>query len=134
MKARETAPERIWLQCISPNRFDWTWHSEPIGEDELEEVEYVRADLTEPGEPFHLTSERIAPDAVEDVEAVLRTAEWIRDEADEDPEQIAKITRGVAMVRGWLKALLSEPGDDSEPGEGKNEYRPIRSTHGLGDS
>jgi hypothetical protein len=57
MKARETAPERIWLQCISPNRFDWTWHSEPIGEDELEEVEYVRADL-------HRSREREALESV----------------------------------------------------------------------
>ena len=45
------APDRIWLQP-APNtgdyRFDATWHWEPIGEPDMEEVEYVRADLQRP--------------------------------------------------------------------------------------
>jgi len=42
------APERIWLQPGCGDQgygFDATWHWEPIGEADIEEVEYVRADI-----------------------------------------------------------------------------------------
>lgn len=44
---KEKAPERIWLQpgCGDDGYgLNATWHSEPIGEPEIEEVEYVRVD------------------------------------------------------------------------------------------
>ena len=56
---------------------------------------------------FALRPERIAPDAVEDVRAVIRTAEWVRDEALEDPVEVAKITRGADIIHGWLEELLA---------------------------
>ncbi|MFO8152187.1 hypothetical protein [Thioalkalivibrio sp.] len=39
------APKRIWLQMDGPSEYDWTWASHEIGEPDIEEVEYVRADL-----------------------------------------------------------------------------------------
>jgi len=44
----EEAPDRIWLQIgagMDGYGLNATWHSEPIGEPDMEEVEYVRADL-----------------------------------------------------------------------------------------
>ena len=38
-------PDRIWLQIGAGMDGGATWHSEPIGEPDLEEVEYVRSPM-----------------------------------------------------------------------------------------
>jgi len=54
-------PDRIWLQIgagMDGYGINATWHSEPIGEPDLEEVEYVRVGL--------------ATDSTETLKAILR--------------------------------------------------------------
>ena len=51
MAERTEAPERIWLQPGCGDQgygFNASWHWEPIGEADIEEVEYVRVDLQRP--------------------------------------------------------------------------------------
>lgn len=54
-------------------------------------------------ETFRLTMECIAPDAAEDVRSVIRTAQWVLDSVDEDPEVIAQHRRGIQIIESWLQ-------------------------------
>ena len=71
------------------------------------EAAQVLAQEMEYGGPsFDLTPELIAPDAVDAVRAVLRTARWIRDEAVEDPAEVERLSRGMRIVETWLRERL----------------------------
>jgi len=86
-------PVRIWMQRDGATRWDWTWHWEEIGEPDIEEVEFIRADVVDYLENPHPEVPQALVDEWLEIDGLSYLSEWLQ-------QRIAAAIQRILDARG----------------------------------